>query len=205
MYNNKTVIQIGSHVGNTERDPIFREVDETTRLVLVEPVPYLYNELRSNYTTKFNDSSNIIFINKAVSYFVGEIELTVPSEHNDWAALPIWASQLASVNPDHATGHIPHLEVEKICVTTTTIDEIIKDFNITEIELLHTDTEGHDYYILMNYSFVVKPRQILFEYKHMDGLLTVGQNYIELSNKLLSLGYTNMGHNDEDALFVLNE
>jgi FkbM family methyltransferase len=203
-YRKKTVIQIGSHVGNTGNDPIFRDIDETTKLVLVEPVPYLFSKLRDNYTMRLKDTTNITFINKAVSDFVGEIELTIPSERNDWSALPTWASQLASVNPNHATGHIPNLQVDTIRVCTTTIDDIIKEFNITEIDLLHTDTEGHDYNILMNYSFVIKPRQILFEYKHMDGRLTVGQKYDELSNRLRLLGYMKTFSDDEDALFVLH-
>jgi hypothetical protein len=38
----------------------------------------------------------------------------------------------------------------------------------------------------------------------MDGLLTVGDRYIELCDKLLSLGYTKMGQNSEDTLFQLN-
>ena len=202
-YRNKTVIQIGSHVGNTGNDPIFRDIDETTKLVLVEPVPYLFSKLRDNYAMRLKDLTNIIFINKAVSDFIGEIELTIPSERNDWSTLPTWASQLASVNPNHATGHIPNLQVDTIRATTTTIDEIIREFNITEIDLLHTDTEGHDYNILMNYSFVIKPRQILFEYKHMDGLLTVGQKYVELSNRLVLLGYTKTFSDTEDSLFVL--
>jgi len=202
-YRNKTVVQIGSHVGNTENDPIFNDIDETTKLVLVEPVPYLFNKLRDNYTMRLKDLTNITFINKAVSDFVGEMELTIPSERNDWSNLPTWASQLASVNPNHATGHIPSLQVDTIRVSTTTIDDIIKEFNITEIDLLHTDTEGHDYNILMNYSFVIKPRQILFEYKHMDGVLTVGQKYVELSNRLQLLGYTKTFSDAEDALFVL--
>ncbi len=203
-YRNKTVVQIGSHVGNTGNDPIFRDIDETTKLVLVEPVPYLFSKLRDNYIMRIKDTTNITFINKAVSDFVGEIELTIPSEKNDWSALPTWASQLASVNPNHATGHIPNLQVDTIRVNTTTIDEIIKEYNITEIDLLHTDTEGHDYNILMNYSFIIKPRQILFEYKHMDGLLTVGQKYDELSNRLMLLGYTKTFSDTEDALFVLH-
>jgi FkbM family methyltransferase len=202
-YRNKTVIQIGSHVGNTGNDPIFRDIDETTKLVLVEPVPYLFSKLRDNYAMRLKDLTNIIFINKAVSDFIGEIELTIPSERNDWSTLPTWASQLASVNPNHATGHIPNLQVDTIRATTTTIDEIIREFNITEIDLLHTDTEGHDYNILMNYSFVIKPRQILFEYKHMDGLLTVGQKYVELSNRLVLLGYIKTFSDTEDSLFVL--
>ena len=166
----KTIIQIGSHVGDTINDPIFNILDNNTKLILVEPVPFLFKQLINNYNKIFKTNQNIFFINKAVSNFIGEIEMTIPSENNNWQDLPFWASQLASVNSDHATGHISSLLVEKINVKTTTINEIVKEYNINQIDLLHTDTEGHDYIILMDYDFVIKPKKIIFEHKHMDGL-----------------------------------
>lgn len=69
------------------------------------------------------------------------------------------------------------------------INEIVKEYNIKQIDLLHTDAEGHDYTILMNYNFEIKPTQIMFEHKHMDGLFKIGIKYEELSNKLMTLGY----------------
>jgi FkbM family methyltransferase len=203
---NKTIVQIGSHVGKTSNDPIFNIVDSNTRLILVEPVPFLFKQLKNNYTEKFGNNQNIIFLNKAVSNFIGEIEMTVPSEKNDFTKLPFWASQLGSVNSNHATGHIPSLLVETINVETTTINEIVREYDIKEIDFLHTDTEGHDYIILMNYNFEIKPRKIMFEHKHMDGLCQVGVKYVELSNKLLSLGYKKTGgppQNGADTTFEL--
>lgn len=200
---NKTIIQIGSHIGNTSNDPIFNIIDNNTKLILVEPVPYLFEQLKKNYKSKFVNNQNIIFINKAVSNFIGEIELTIPSQKNDFSKFPFWASQLASVNPNHALGHINNLLVEKITVNTTTINEIIKEYSIKQIDLLHTDTEGHDYTILMNYNFDIKPKKIMFEHKHMDGLHKVGIKYKELSNKLLSLGYKKVEQNREDTIFEL--
>ena len=199
----KTIIQIGSHVGNSFNDPIFNGVNETTKLILVEPVPYLFEKLKENYKNKMIDTSNIIFINKAVSNFIGAINLTIPSIQNDFSKLPFWASQLASVNPKHATGHIPNLITETITVNTTTINEIIQMYDIKEIDLLHTDTEGHDYYILMDYNFKIKPKKIIFEHKHMDGLFTIGDKYNTLINKLQSLGYRMVYQNIEDTLFEL--
>ena len=203
MYKNKTIIQIGSHEGFTCNDPIFSVVDSTTRLILVEPVPYLFTRLQKNYKERFRDNANIIFINKAVSDFTGEIEMTVPSENNDFSRLPFWASQLGSINSEHATRHIPHLQVEKIIVKTTTVNEIVKEYGIYEIELLHTDTEGHDYNILMAYDFKIKPRKIMFEHKHIDGLFCVGSKYMELSNRLTSLGYKKVHQDTEDTTFEL--
>jgi FkbM family methyltransferase len=209
IYSNKRIIQIGAHVGNTENDPIFKDIDESTKIILVEPVPYLFEQLKSNYKTKLKNLENIIFINKAVSDSVGEIELTIPSERNDFSNLPFWASQLTSINSNHAKDHvcydtrINNLIVEKIKVKTTTIDDMIKEYNINEIDLLHTDTESHDYVILMNYSFAVKPRQVLFEHKHIDGPFITGEKYKELSNRLIEMGYTKKYQDTEDTMFEL--
>jgi len=203
MYKNKTILQIGSHIVNSLNDPIFKDIDETTKIILVEPVPHLFDQLKINYKKKLTNLKNVTFIKKAVSNFVGEVELSIPSERNDFSRLPFWASQLASIDPTHIDKAINHLIIDKIKVKTTTIDEIIKENNITDIDLLHTDTEGHDYTILMNYSFTIKPQKILFEHCHMDGFLTIGDKYIELTNKLLSLGYKKKYQDTEDTMFEL--
>jgi FkbM family methyltransferase len=200
---NKTIIQIGSHVGNTVNDPIFNIIDDDTTLILVEPVPYLFEELQMNYKHKFANNQHLYFINKAVSNFIGEIEMTIPSRKNDFSLFPFWATQLASVNPNHAIGHFKDLLVEKIIVKTTTLNEIVKEYDIKHIDLLHTDTEGHDYTILMGYHFEIKPNIIVFEHRHMDGLHTVGMKYMELSNKLLSLGYKKIAQKVDDTIFQL--
>jgi FkbM family methyltransferase len=199
----KTIIQIGAHVGDTSNDYIFRMIDDNTTLILVEPVPYLFEQLKMNYKNKFVNNQHIYFINKAVSNFIGEIEMTIPSEKNDFSLFPYWATQLASVNPDHATGHFKDLLVEKIMVKTTTLNEIVKEYHIKHIDLLNTDTEGHDYTILMGYHFEIKPNTIVFEHRHMDGLQTVSIKYIELSNKLLSLGYKKIAQRIDDTIFQL--
>jgi len=203
MYKNKTIIQIGSHIGNTINDPIYKDIDQTTTLILVEPVPYIFKQLKENYKKK--NIKNIYFINKAVSNFIGHIELTTPSEKNDFTKLPFWASQLSSTRNDHISSINPNVKIitEKIIVETTTLDQIIKDYNLKEIELLHTDTEGHDYEILMNYSFIVKPKKILFEHCHMDGFYKIGERYESLKNKLTLFGYKFKFNNEDDTMFEL--
>uniref|UniRef100_A0A6C0K2S5 Methyltransferase FkbM domain-containing protein n=1 Tax=viral metagenome TaxID=1070528 RepID=A0A6C0K2S5_9ZZZZ len=198
MYHHQTIVQIGSHIGNTSNDPIFHLVDETTRLVLVEPVPSLFATLKDNYTTRFPNHPHLIFINKAVSSFVGTIELTVPSDKNDFNTLPFWANQLSSVHRDHAQKHIEGLITETITVPTTTISEIIQEHQINTIDLLHIDTEGHDFIILMNYDFHLLPKEVMFECKHMSD-----EQYETLSTRLVGLGYSNVFKNYEDAKFAL--
>ncbi len=56
----------------------------------------------------------------------------------------------------------------------------------------------------MNYSFKIKPKKIMFEHKHMDGLFTTGIKFDELSNRLLSFGYKKIEQNSEDTTFQLD-
>jgi FkbM family methyltransferase len=202
MYSQKFIFQIGSHVGNTSNDPIFNEIDDTTRLILVEPVPYLFSRLRDNYITRFpKHQDNITFINKAVSTFVGTIELTIPSEKNDFSKLPFWATQLSSIHPDHAIKHaeVKDMITEVITVPTTTIAEILREHHVDKIDFLHIDTEGHDYDILMDYDFNVLPEKIMFECKHMSM-----EKYNILSKRLFSKGYSQIFKNYDDAIFEIS-
>lgn len=203
MYENKTIIQIGSHIGNTINDPIFKHIDKTTKLILVEPVSFLFEQLKVNYTNKLKDTTNITFINKAVSSFIGTIKLTIPSQKNKFENFPFWASQLSSVNSNHIKEHIKELITEEITVPTTTISQIIKENKIEDIYLLHIDTEGHDFEILMSYDFKLKPQKIIFEKKHMGGTFKTGENYITLIKKLTSLDYTIHSSNTEDITMIL--
>jgi FkbM family methyltransferase len=210
MYNhNKVIIQIGSHIGNTTNDPIFNKLDNNTTLILVEPVPYLFEQLKENYREKYPNHSGIIFINKAVTTFIGEIELHVPSEKNDFTQFPSWFSQLASIRPNHIYEHhlrnpyIPFdkLLIEKMIVPTTTLDQIIQEHNIQHIDLLQTDTEGHDYDILINYTFEIKPNTIMFKHLHMDGLEMFGIRYNILIHKLESMEYRMSYCDEENVIF----
>lgn len=200
----RTIIQIGSHIGNTHNDPIFGDVNEKDALYLVEPVPYLFNALLENYSKKLSNTSNVVFLNMAVSDFDGETDITIPSMRNNFTTLPWWATQLASLNPTHIDHELPQMLTDIIKVKTITLDSIISKYNITNIDLLHTDTEGHDYTILNSYSFKIKPHRIMFEHKHMDGPGKCGEKYVKLCNKLMSMGYILHKRYGEDTEFILN-
>jgi len=52
----RTFIQIGSHVGNTINDPLFNIVDQHTTLILVEPVPFLFEQLKKTTLTNLEST-----------------------------------------------------------------------------------------------------------------------------------------------------
>ena len=98
------------------------------------------------------------------------IELYIPSEKNDFTKLVGYCNQLASTNKEHIKTFVPDCIVDKINVECKTLNKLIKDYNIKEVSYLYTDTEGHDYDILMNLNLLlIKPKNIIFENKHMDG------------------------------------
>ena len=200
---NKTIIQIGSHVGDSKNDPIFNKICKTSKIFLIEPIPYIFEKLKDNYLKKYPENKNLIFINKAVSDSAGKINFTYPSQKNDFNNLPFWASQISSINSKHASTILPNIIIDNIDVESITLNNLIDNYKINEIDLLHIDTEGHDYNILMNYDFKIKPKKILFEHKHTDGINKCGRKYNKILNKLYNLGYIFISKNTEDTLLEL--
>ena len=201
----KYIIQVGSHIGNTWNDYLYNNINQNFKYIMVEPVPYLFKQLKENYKS-FN---NIIFLNIAISNYNGIIDLYVPSEKNDFEKLVIWTSQLASTNKDHISTFVPECIIDKISVECKTLNSVIKEYNIKQLEYLYTDTEGHDYDILMDLNLsLIRPKNIIFENKHMDGpkhSLDINNcpKYFNLLNYFKEFGYDIESQNSEDTFIKL--
>jgi hypothetical protein len=133
----------------------------------------------------------------------------VPSKDCDFYNLPYWISQMGSVTDIHFHNHnllnrFPEFKIEKINVQCKSLNTIIKERNIASIDYLIVDTEGHDYAILRAIDFsIVKPNNIIFEHKYMDGTYIRGNNFIDLTNYFLTNGYKIIKEDDEDIYFSL--
>ena len=197
------VLQIGAHVGQSVNDPLFHTDLKNQTLVVIEPVPFLFQQLVSNYKAK-DDNNYILCLNVAVSNTDGTLKLYVPSPHNDFNAFPFWASQLASTNPTHISTHLPTLKTDEVDVPCYRLNTLIKDLGIQWLDTLMVDTEGHDYEILMDLDLsLVKPKRIRFENKHMDGIFTRGIKYETLMNYFAAHGYVKVTEDHEDTLLAL--
>jgi len=196
--------QIGAHVGKTTNDIIFNTNCTDKNIILIEPVPYLFEQLKINYASKMKNNI-ITFLNIAVSDNDGKLTLFVPSSNNDFQKYPSWASQLASINESHIKGHIPNLLVDKIEVPCYKLNTLLRDIKISHIENLLVDTEGHDYNILMDLDLnILKPTTIRFEHKHMDGVFTRAGKYLLLMDHFMKHGYKMVYENFEDTVISLN-
>jgi FkbM family methyltransferase len=199
------IIQVGSHIGNTSNDFLYNNINSNFKYIMIEPVPYLFNQLKENYKSY----NNITFLNIAISNYDGFIDLYVPSEMNDFKKLVNWTNQLACTNKDHIKTFVPECIVDKINVECKTLNTIIKEYNIKEIEYLYTDTEGHDYDILMDLDLLlIRPKNIIFENKHMDGPklsfdINNAQRYFNLLNHFNEFGYDIEKQTSEDTHITL--
>ena len=201
--------QVGSHVGNTDNDSVFNKITDGMNVVLIEPIPELFNKLVVNYSYK-TLTNNVQFMNIAVSNHDGSLDLyKYPSSDNiSWLPTkkqPEWINQLTSVNKEHLFMHgLKTAPIHKVTVPCKTLNTIISEGNITSIDNLVTDTEGHDYDILMHMDLsIVKPTNIMFESIHTDGPHQKGVNYTALLNKFTNNGYTVIWENEMDTLVSL--
>jgi FkbM family methyltransferase len=204
------ILQIGAHIGNTINDPIYNTNLDNKSIILIEPIPFLYDILVHNYKVKcVKENINVNILNIAISDKDGYVDIYAPSSTCDFSKLPYWISQLGSVTNEHQLNHnlferFPEFKVDKITVQCKTLNTLIKENYISSIDTLLVDTEGHDYTILKAFDLnILKPKSIVFEHKYMDGTYKRGDNYNELLKHFIDNGYKFIKEDDEDTYLSL--
>lgn len=164
------ILQIGSNDGKTG-DPLNQLLNkyQKWKALFVEPVPYLFERLKDNYP----DKNRFVFENAAINegdrlnfYWVD------PEAKDELFDLPYWYDQLGSFNEQHIINELgdkmkPFIlsqELEGI-----TLKALLERNNIKLIDLLHIDTEGHDWKILSQLDLeTYAPKFILYEANHLS-------------------------------------
>lgn len=213
MSNTWDVLQIGSHTGNTHTDKIFTTLNNNSKVILVEPIKLYFDKLKENYFKKYPEN-RFIFLNQAISNKKGPITLYVPnidvfssiSQHEYInKSLPVWTDQLTSVYKNHVADHYLKLDVKEVVVEASTLNSLILEYEIKNLNLLCIDTEGHDYEVLEGLDLdILKPLKIIFEHKHMEGTnKPVGIKYSKLISRLQGYGYRIISTDTEDTVVEL--
>ena len=169
-YERPLFVKVGANDGVTFdpcTDILLR--DPAWRGVLIEPVPYLFNRLKQNFSNTNRSILEQLAIGprgKETFYFLD------PSAKKKFADLPEWFDQLGSFNKSHITDHFGaklSAYVREVMIDVEPLDDVLKRCNVNKIHLLHIDTEGHDYKVLTTLNFeIIKPLAILIEYKHLS-------------------------------------
>lgn len=162
-------VQVGSNDG-ISNDPIHDYVVHNDwKGILVEPVKYLFEKLRSNY---HNNSNQLIFENKAIAQNDGTASFYRLKETGD-PNTPFWYSQVGSFNKQVLLSHKDRDDFESLVIeeqiSTVSFSSLLAKHNINKVDLVHIDTEGYDFEILKLIDFKKLGTVIvLYEYVHLS-------------------------------------
>lgn len=191
-------VQIGSNDGMME-DPLRASIMKYRwQGVLVEPVPQLFERLRSNYAGR----AGLCFENVAVSTAEGTLPFYRLADANGTVTLPVWAPGLGSFSREVLLSHRERIPQIEKCIVETQVavvrfDTLCRRNGIDAIDLLHIDTEGHDYEILKSIDLErLLPRMVVYERHHLDA-----QQQAACVARLEGLGYRCM-HQGLDTFSV---
>jgi len=194
------IIKIGAHIGSKYIDNLYGELSKNTKILLVEPIPILFEKLKNNLDNQYPEN-NFILENIAIRNYSGKTKIFYPSMTN---TLPEWTNQCASINKNHLKEHnFSEIDLDEYWVRTKTLNQLIDEYEITGIEYLILDTEGCDYEILTSFNFIIKPKFIKFENKHIDGVNKKGIKYLNLLEFLFDKNYKVIDNNNFDTLLEL--
>lgn len=136
--------------------------------VLIEPVPYLFRKLESNFGSGRFALENVAIgtqPGKASFYYLAPRALT---EYG----LPAWTEGLGSFRYEHLARHLAKLNVDlepfivETSVQVDTLADVVERNKLPHITFLHIDTEGHDYEVWKSLGGVV-PDLLLIEHEHV--------------------------------------
>ena len=184
------LVVIGAHSGLFLKDLVSEYQDQN--ILLVEPVPYNYEILNSEYkdNPKITICKNAIIdkSKKDFFYYVKKESISKLGKH--------WASQIGSFDKNHILNHknkrfdIKEDDIETIQIEFITFDDLIQKYSIKSIDKLQIDVEGAEYKIMNSINFQkIEINKILFESKHFDGTFIEGKKLQEIIEKLKSNGY----------------
>ena len=184
------LVVIGAHSGLYLKDSVVEY--QGRNILLVEPVPYNYEILNSEYkdNQKITICKNAIIdkSKKDFFYYVKKESITKLGKH--------WASQIGSFDKNHILNHknkrfdIKEDDIETIQIEFITFDDLIQKYSIKSIDKLQIDVEGAEYKIMNSINFQkIEINKILFESKHFDGTFTEGKKLQDIEEKLKSNGY----------------
>lgn len=175
------LVQIGANSGN---DAVYNLIsanqNEIELAILIEPIPFIIDELKQSY----NSFKNIVIENIAISdEDLPEFTLYYEEDSN---------YEVSSFSKKHILDHgCPEYKIKSINVPCLTINQLLEKYNIVELDYLYIDTEGLDVHIISSIDYSkYKINNIIFEIAHTDGANNKGSNYSEIVNYLQSLGYS---------------
>ena len=147
-------IEIGTSYFNT----LEHLVEQGWSGIFVEPDNY--------YISKLKKYSNCFYENSAVLDYEGESDFIAYDA--EWKHLEQWAAGMGQTDLNFNNMKINSTwPTVNFKVNVTTLNKLIQKYNVSKIDFLKIDIEGHDSKILYAYDFSVRPSKIKMEMKNM--------------------------------------
>ena len=202
MYNFGLVV-IGAHHGYWLQD----EIKKTSKnILLIEPVPYNFLQLKKRnkhlnnitFEQKFIGSNN----SKISFFFVKENSISKLGKH--------WASGIGSFSKQHILNHkskhfnIEENDISEIQIESTTFNELCDIHKISIIDKLLIDVEGAEKQIIeaIDYKKILI-KELVFEYKHLDGSFLFNNNLKKLIKFLNNKNFQETARDKENITFKI--
>jgi FkbM family methyltransferase len=165
-------VEIGSNDGEQHDHLRPFIVSRPWRGIMVEPVPYVFDRLRKNYEAY----GRIALENVAVGDADGQMPFyhLIEPRPDDLASLPDWYDGVGSFSREAVAGHVTHIpdieeRIVRRDVQVVTFDTLCRRNNVSRVDLLLIDTEGHDWEILKSIDFARwRPRLVIYEHYHLS-------------------------------------
>jgi len=177
------LIQIGANNGKDHVfDFINKNKSELEIAVIIEPIPFIIDDLKKQY----EGLDKIIIENIAITNEDDKESMTL-------YYLKDSNYEVSSFNEYHTRVHSPSLidyPVLSMEVPCMSVNKIMEKHKLDSLDYLYIDTEGLDVFIICSldfekYSF----KNIIFEAVHSDGPFQHGENLNKSVQYLESLGY----------------
>lgn len=192
------IIQIGANSGNDSvAEFINNNINDIKLAILVEPIPFVLDLLKSRYCQFKTVKIEPI----AISTDESETMLTLYYEDNSINY------EVCSFSKNHLIDHgCPEFKIKSIDVVAITVNQLMEKYQISELDHLFIDTEGLDVHIIASLDFKkYKFKKITFEIAHTDGVRRQGNNYKEIVEYLNNLGYIIENIDGLNAVATLKE
>lgn len=162
-------VQVGSNDGQ-QGDPLHELLKDHTdwRGLFIEPIDFLMERLRQHYAS----SDRFLYEQVAIGNETREETFYYVAEEarQELTDLPAWYDQLGSFNRDHIVKYLPKAEpfIVERKVPCLPLQDVLDRNGIETIDLVHIDTEGFDYQVLLQIDLErYRPAVILYEHIHV--------------------------------------
>lgn len=163
------IIEVGANDGKTG-DPLYEIIKRNPEgcAILIEPIPYLFNQLKQTYS----DCDHCIFENIGIAAESGEMSIFYADANArlSMPELPHYFKELASFDRSRISNLLGEKGKEFLCeelVKTMPLKALMNHHSINHVDLLQVDTEGYDFEVLKTFPFdTTRPQVVCFEHCH---------------------------------------